>query len=149
VDTIRLAINGILRDIKAALLAVQMGGLSQSTLYRWGEMPTDNNPHTDIPLARAIQLTLITKDTRLISAIAAAAGGTFIPGRQLVEGRFESERTAVKVMKASAALIEDFANALEDGKVTATEYKELAREAMNVHLSAAAIVECSREKAGL
>ena len=148
-DAIKLAISGILKDIKAAGLAFKMGGLNPSTLYRWSEQPTENNPHTDIPLMRAIQLTLITGDSRLMDAIAAASGGTFVPGRQLVEGRFETEKIALREMKAAAELVAGYAAAMEDGKVTADEYRKIEREAMRVHLATAAIMESSREKAGL
>ena len=66
-DTIRMAIAGILADHKALLLAKKMG-VNISTLYKWAEEPTENSPHGEIPLKRAIQLSLITGDGRLMDA---------------------------------------------------------------------------------
>ena len=148
-DMIRLAIAGILRDHKAGTLAKKLGDLNPSTIYKWSEDSTDNDRHSEIPLRRAIQLTLITNDTRLMDAITSEAGGVFVPGQQLVQGKFESERVALREMKASSALIEGYAGAIEDGKITAEEYKEIAKEAMNVYLATAALVESAREKAGI
>ena len=148
-DTIRMAVAGIIKEFKAGILAKKLGGLNPSTLYKWAEPSTEQDQHSEIPLRRAIQLTLITGDTRLMDAIAQEAGGAFIPGRQLVEGKFDSERVALQEIKASAELLEDFMAALEDGKITAEEYKHLAYHATKVHLAAAAIIESARDKAGL
>lgn len=136
-ETIRMAIAGIITDHKAPLLAKK------------AEAPTEENKHSEIPLKRAVQLTLVTGDTRLMAAIAEEAGGVFIPGHQLVGGKFSSERAAMKVMKESAELIQDYLKVMEDGKVTAAEYKELIREAMHLQLATACIVESAKEKAGL
>lgn len=148
-DTIRMAIAGIIGKFKAPLLAKKLGDLNPSTLYKWSEPSTENDKHGEIPLRRAIQLTLVTGDSRLISAIAEEAGGVFIPGRQLVEGKFKTERAALEVMKASTELIESYVTALEDGKIDECEYRKLANSAANVHLAAACIIESAREKAGL
>lgn len=148
-DTIRMAIAAMLKDLKAGLLAKKLGDLNISTLYKWAEPSTENSPHGEIPLRRAIQLTLVTGDTRLMDAIAAEAGGVFIPGHQLVEGQFASEQIALMVMKSSAKLIEEYIEANEDNKINADEYKCLAREAMNLHLATAAVLASAKEKAGL
>jgi 16S rRNA G527 N7-methylase RsmG len=147
-EAIRLAISGIIKDVGDKLLAIKLG-LNVSTVHRYAEAPTENNHHSDIPLARAIQLTHITGDTRLMDAIAAEAGGVFVPGRQLVEGKFETEKVAMREMKAAAELVAGYAAAMEDGRVTADEYRKIERESMKVHLATAAIMESAREKAGL
>ena len=148
-ETIRLAIAGIIKEHKAPLLAKKLGDLSESTLYKWMEASTEDSKHGDIPLRRAIQLTLITGDSRLMAAIAEEAGGVYLPGLALVEGRFESEKAACRVMKASAELIETWICAKEDGKISAAEYKELANEVKDLQLAAAAILASAREKAGI
>ena len=149
-DMVRFALWCILKDHKPETLAPKIGnGVHPTTLRRWADQPDEENKHSHIPLPRVAQITHITNDTRLISAITADNGGLFVPGRQLVEGKFKSEKVAIKEMKASADLIASYAAALEDGKVTTKEYRKIAREAMRVHLATAAIVESTREKAGL
>lgn len=148
-DTIREAVKGMIKNHKAERLAKMLGDLNPSTIYKWSEPSTEMDRHSEIPLRRVVQLTLATKDTTLMEAIAAEAGGVFVPGPHLVEGRFESERAALQVLKDAAELIGDYTKAIEDGKVTPAEYKELAREAMQLHLAAAAIVESAKEKAGI
>lgn len=148
-DSIRLAIAGIIKDYKAGLLAKKLGDLNPSSVYKWAEPSTENSPHGEIPLRRAIQMTLVTGDSRIMDAIAEEAGGVFVPGHELVEGQFASEQIALLVMKSSAKLIEEYIEANQDGKITADEYKELAREAMNLHLATAAILASAKNKAGI
>jgi len=151
-DKIRMAVKAILHDHrdKVEFLAKKLGeGVHPSTLYGWGESGTEDNKRSNIPIARAVQLTLVTGDTRLIAAIAEDAGGIFVPGKALVEGRFENEKSALRVLKAATALIESYTTAIMDGKITLEEYRDLAREAMQLHLAAACIAERAREVAGL
>lgn len=148
-DSIRLAIAGIIKDYKAGLLAKKLGDLNPSSVYKWAEPSTENSPHGEIPLRRAIQLTLVTGDTRLMNAIAEEAGGVFVAGHQLAEGQFASEQIALMVMKSSAKLIEEYIEANEDNKVTPDEYKNLAREAMNLQLATAAVLASAKVKAGI
>lgn len=147
-DAIRLAIAGLLKDYKSGLLAKKLGDLNPSTLYKWAEPSTEQDRHSEIPLRRAIQLTLITSDTRLMDAIAGEAGGTFIPGRHLVEGKFRDEKCAMAVLSESAELIRDYTAAINDGKVTDSELREICRVAAEAHLAIACIVELAKERAG-
>lgn len=147
-EAIRIAIASLLHDHKALVLAKKMG-LNISTLYKWGEVSTENTPHSNIPLDKAIQLTLVAGDGRVMDAIAAEAGGTFVPGHQLVGCKFESERAAMRVMHDAADLIGSYTDALEDNRVTVDEYKEILKAQTELVLAASAIAQSAREKAGL
>jgi hypothetical protein len=147
-DTIRMAVKGIVHDHGDRWIAKALD-INVSTAHKWAEPSTEMDKHGEIPLRRAIQLTLVTGDTRLMDAIAEEAGGLFVPGHQLVEGRFDSEKCALKVMKEASDLIQAYIAALDDGKVSPAEYAELTREAMRLHQATAAIIESARQKAGL
>jgi hypothetical protein len=145
-DTIRNAVAGILKDHKVSHLAKLMGDLNPSTLYKWSEPSTEMDKHGEIPLRRAIQLTLITSDTRLMEAVAQEAGGIFVPSEQLL-GNCKDEQAALNEMKASADLVGEYISAIKDKRITAAEYRKLATAAMTVHRAVATIMECAKREA--
>lgn len=146
-ENVRIAIAAVLKEHKAEDLAKKMGGLNKSTLYKWAETPTENNPHSDIPLARLIQLTLITNRIGPMQAVSEEAGGIFLPGRQLIRGEFKNEHAALRVFKETSDLIQEFTNAMLDGRITRDEMKRIRREGEHLALAAAHIVEHAREVA--
>ena len=141
-DSVRMAVAGILRDHKVEALGRRMG-VSASCLYKWSEPDTEANPHGDIPLWRAVQLSLITGDCRVMEALAEECGGSFIPGKS-AGAAFTDMGAALGVMKEAAGLLEKYAAAVEDGRVTVEELRALVRAQGRLALAAACIIQIGR-----
>ena len=138
-ERIRRAISDAIsdnpRNIKAAVIALQMG-VSPGTVYKWGE-----ETGVDIPLARFIQLGSITGDQRPISSLCELLEGAFLPVPPAKPGA----NLELKILKEFYEFAHALADAIEDGRITATEaarLRSLGTKAIRV--IAQAIAEAER-----
>lgn len=133
---VRTAISTNPAGLKGEAIARRMG-VSGSSLYRWGE--TD-----DMSLERLVQFALITGDLRPLSAVAQLCHAAVVPLPDASRG--ESEQTAVHVLKEFSDMMQEYAGAVTDDKMTPAELARIEKEAQEAQRAIVRLVETARSR---
>ena len=128
-ESVRQAIQSALRENPSGLKAMDVArrmGINVSSLYRWGE-----SADQDIPLARLVQLVLVTGDTRPVSAICRLVGGLFVTEKPACMTKETVTEATVKAIKEFSDLAQEVSGDIIDGSITEDELLRVRREAMH------------------
>jgi hypothetical protein len=146
-DPIRLAIYAATRENPARLsakeIAAAMGeGVHLSTIYGWGEPEKEGEPAKRISLARLIQFTLITRDSRPLAAFCELAGHACLPLPRAAGGG--AEPASVKALAEFSDFMQENARAILDGKITRVEFARLEKEGREAQLAIADVINAAK-----
>jgi hypothetical protein len=110
-------------------------GIAPVTLYQYGE--ADNRR---LPAEFVAPLTRITGDTLLIEYLCRECGGMFVG----IPANPVKPTDAAKVIREFGEFIETWGDAFEDGRLSRSQFDEIARQGRDAIESVRGLVECAR-----
>jgi len=129
---------------KTVKAIVRNFGLSQSTVYRWGEDPNGNG--LPMPSTMIVPVSEFLGTDKIINFIAEQAGGYFI--RIPINNKEFSEvsKEIAKSLKEFGDFINASAESLEDGTITENEIKKIEKESGEAVNSILSLVESFKRR---
>lgn len=138
-DPVREAIRQALKSNPAGLKACDIAkrmGVNQSSLYRWGE-----GVDQDIPLARLVQLVLISGDPRPVAALCRLVGGLFVVAKWPAVSKEAATDALVKAIKEFADLTAEASKDIIDGQIDSVELERICREGGQAQVALAQLLD--------